>query len=62
MKNRVLWLIALTALSASVLPAQDKTDSPPHAVQFVAVEQDVRCPPRDEYLPRKTSLTGEKSS
>jgi non-heme chloroperoxidase len=41
-KNRMPWRIALTALSASALHAQDKTDSSPHTVQLVPVEQDVK--------------------
>src|SRR5258708_39406494 len=41
-KNRMLWLVALTALSASALQAQDKTDSSPHTAQFVTVEEDVK--------------------
>lgn len=42
MKKRMLWLIALFALSASVLRAQDGTDSSTHTVQFVTVDKDVR--------------------
>jgi pimeloyl-ACP methyl ester carboxylesterase len=41
MKNKMLWLIPLIALSAATLNAQDKTDSSPHTAQFVTVDKDV---------------------
>jgi hypothetical protein len=41
-KNMMLSLIALIALSASALHSQDKTDSSPHTVQFVTVDKDVK--------------------
>jgi non-heme chloroperoxidase len=42
MKNVMLWLITLIALSAGALHAQESTDSSPHTVQFVTVDKDVR--------------------
>jgi non-heme chloroperoxidase len=41
-KNLTLVLIALVALSAGVLHAQNQTDSSPHTVQFVTVDKDVK--------------------
>jgi len=41
LKKILLWPIALVAFSASVLYAQDRTNTTPHAVQFVTVEKNV---------------------
>ncbi len=42
MKNRMLWLIVLVALSTIAAHTQNKTDSSPHTVQFVTIEPDVK--------------------
>ena len=42
MKNGMLCLVTLIALSISVLHAQDQIDHSPHTVQFVTVEPGVR--------------------
>jgi non-heme chloroperoxidase len=42
LKNVMLWLIALVALSASVLHAQNRTESSAATTQFVTVEKDVK--------------------
>ena len=42
MKNKMLGVIVLIALSATVLSAQGQTDSSPHSVQFVTVEPGVQ--------------------
>lgn len=40
--NRMLWLIALTTLSAGISYAQNGIDTSTHTVQFVTVEKDVK--------------------
>lgn len=42
MKKIPLWLIALLALSSTILHAQDRTDSSTHTVQLVTVDKDVK--------------------
>jgi non-heme chloroperoxidase len=41
-EHMTLWIIAVIALSANALRAQDATDTSPHTVQFVTVEKDVK--------------------
>jgi non-heme chloroperoxidase len=42
MKNIILCLVALIALSITQLPAQDQSDHSPHTLQFVTVEPGVK--------------------